>query len=80
MPWLRRALYAVSIYTACAMVTTFFLDTFWCGRQVSLNWSTEEGTCNTFASKEVFRIDWSTNISTDVLSEEHYFEWLGITC
>jgi hypothetical protein len=69
MPLLRKMLYAVSVFTACAMLTTFFLDTFWCGRQVSLNWSTDEEACNTFASKEVFRVDWSMNVTTDMLSE-----------
>jgi hypothetical protein len=74
MPWLRKILYAVTFFTGSAMISTFFLDTFWCGRQVSLNWSTEEGACNTFASKEVFRIDWATNVTSDVLSESHTFD------
>ena len=71
MPWLRKALYGVSVFTATAMVTTCFLDTFWCGRDVSVNWSPEEGLCNTFASKEVFRTDWIMNIITDLLSESN---------
>ncbi|KAI4713146.1 hypothetical protein J4E89_002125 [Alternaria sp. Ai002NY15] len=66
MPWLRKALYAVTLFTGSAMVSTFFLDTFWCGRQVSSNWSPDEAACNTFSSKEVFRIDWSLNITSDV--------------
>jgi hypothetical protein len=69
MPWLRKALYAVAIFTGSAMVTTFFLDTFWCGPEVSVNWSLEEGACNTFTSKTVFRIDWSMNFMSDVLSK-----------
>lgn len=51
------------------MTTTFFLDTFWCGREVSQNWSIDDHACNTFASKEVFRIDWALNITTDVSSK-----------
>ncbi|KAI4653464.1 hypothetical protein J4E93_001230 [Alternaria ventricosa] len=43
MPWLRKALYAVSS-----------------------NWSPDEAACNTFSSKEVFRIDWSLNVTSDV--------------
>ena len=72
MPTLRKMLYVVSTFTVCAMVTTFFLDTFWCGRRVSVNWSPEEGACNTFNSKEVFRIDWSLNVSSDLFSESFY--------
>lgn len=51
------------------MVTTCFLDTFWCGRDVSVNWSLDEEACSTFNSKIVFRVDWGMNIMTDVLSE-----------
>lgn len=53
------------------MVTTCFLDTFWCGRDVSTNWSIEEGACNTFDSIEVFRTDWAMNVVTDVSSMQH---------
>jgi hypothetical protein len=71
MPWLRKALYAASVFTASAMVTTIFLDTFWCGGQVSVNWSPEEGACSTFTSKVAFRVDWGMNILTDVISEQN---------
>lgn len=69
MPMLRKVLYAITVFTGCAMVTTFFLDTFWCGPQVSVQWSPEDGACNTFSSKEVFRIDWAINVTTDVFSK-----------
>ncbi|KAF2441556.1 hypothetical protein P171DRAFT_434216 [Karstenula rhodostoma CBS 690.94] len=69
MPWLRKALYIVSAFVGAAMVTTCLLDTFWCGSQVSLNWSADEEACNTFSSKEVFRTDWALNVFSDLLSE-----------
>jgi hypothetical protein len=69
MPLLKKALYAVSFFTASAMVTTCFLDTFWCGSQVSVNWSLDEEACSTFNSKVVFRVDWGMNVLTDVLSK-----------
>lgn len=53
------------------MLTTCFLDTFWCGRNVAVNWSLEETACNTFASKEVFRTDWALNVVSDISSELH---------
>lgn len=68
MPYLRKILYVVSLFTAMAMMTTCFLDTFWCGHEVSLNWSLDEDACNTFSSKEVFRTDWTMNIITDLFS------------
>lgn len=51
------------------MITTCLLDTFWCGSQVSVNWSLDEDACNTFNSKVVFRVDWASNVATDVLSK-----------
>jgi hypothetical protein len=53
------------------MVTTCFLDTFWCGREVSSNWSADEEACNTFSSKEVFRTDWVLNVISDIASESY---------
>lgn len=69
MPWLRKALYAVTAFVGASMLTTCFLDTFWCGSEVSSNWSTDEDACNTFASKEVFRTDWALNVVSDLSSE-----------
>jgi hypothetical protein len=51
------------------MLMTCFLDTFWCGREVASNWSTDEEACNTFSSKEVFRTDWGLNVMSDIGSE-----------
>ncbi|KAJ8117177.1 hypothetical protein OPT61_g1556 [Boeremia exigua] len=67
MPWLRKALYIVSFFTASAMTATCFLDTFWCGRHVSINWSLDDDACSTFSSKMVFRVDWGMNVVTDLL-------------
>ena len=69
MPSLRKILYALSFFTTLAMVTTCFLDTFWCGHDVSVNWSPDEDACSTFDSKEVFQVDWAMNVLTDVSSE-----------
>ncbi|KAH7231964.1 archaeal flagellin N-terminal-like domain-containing protein [Fusarium solani] len=66
MPVLRKALYGVTALTGAFMVTTCFLDTFWCGPKVSLNWEIDSS-CTTFDSKEVFRIDWGLNFVSDVL-------------
>ncbi|UPX18612.1 uncharacterized protein EKO05_0008906 [Ascochyta rabiei] len=67
MPWLRKALYTISVFTASAMITTCLLDTFWCGQKVSVNWSLDGDACSTFSSKIVFRVDWVMNVVTDVL-------------
>ncbi|CAF3478201.1 unnamed protein product [Fusarium graminearum] len=66
LPMLRKALYASTALTGTFMVTTCFLDTFWCGANVAVNWDPEGG-CSTFESKTVFRIDWGMNLVSDIL-------------
>ncbi|OBR05526.1 archaeal flagellin N-terminal-like domain-containing protein [Colletotrichum higginsianum IMI 349063] len=67
MPILRKVLYGTSGLTLAFAVTTCFLDTFWCGPNVSVNWDLE-GSCSTYDSKAVFRIDWGMNIVSDLLN------------
>ena len=82
MPKLRKIMFGVSGLTLVFMISTCFLDTFWCGGDPSVNWSLEEGACSTYESKEVFRIDWVMNIVSDVLSEsstpDAAFWWLPL--
>ncbi|GKT48713.1 uncharacterized protein ColSpa_08894 [Colletotrichum spaethianum] len=66
MPLLRKVLYGTSGLTLAFAMTTCFLDTFWCGPDVSVNWDLE-GACSTFDSKSVFRIDWGMNLVSDLL-------------
>ncbi|KAK2008215.1 archaeal flagellin N-terminal-like domain-containing protein [Colletotrichum eremochloae] len=66
MPLLRKVLYGTSGLTLAFAMTTCFLDTFWCGPDVSVNWSLDS-TCSTFDSKVVFRIDWGMNFVSDLL-------------
>ncbi|KAK1978704.1 archaeal flagellin N-terminal-like domain-containing protein [Colletotrichum cereale] len=66
MPLLRKVLYGTSGLTLAFAMTTLFLDTFWCGPDVSVNWGLDS-TCSTFDSKVVFRIDWGMNLLSDLL-------------
>ncbi|KAK2034862.1 archaeal flagellin N-terminal-like domain-containing protein [Colletotrichum zoysiae] len=66
MPLLRKALYGTCGLTLAFAMTTCFLDTFWCGPDVSVNWGLDS-TCSTFDSKVVFRIDWGMNFVSDLL-------------
>ncbi|KAK6836928.1 hypothetical protein PG987_007423 [Apiospora arundinis] len=66
MPKLRKLLYFTTGLTVCFFLTTVFVDTFWCGPDVAVNWSLD-GTCSTFDSMTVTRIDWTLNLISDVL-------------
>lgn len=67
MPTLRKVLYAVTGLTGCFAVATCFVDTFWCGKNVSVNWD-PNGDCSAFDSMEIVRIDWAMNIVSDIMS------------
>ncbi|KAK7934563.1 archaeal flagellin n-terminal [Apiospora marii] len=67
MPKLRQLLYLTTGLTVCFFLTTVFVDTFWCGANVAVNWSLD-GECSTFNSMTVTRIDWSLNLISDILT------------
>ncbi|CAH0050900.1 unnamed protein product [Clonostachys solani] len=66
MPKLRKYLYVITGVTVIFFVTTCFLDTFWCGSYVAVNWD-PDGDCSSFDSMNVSRIDWVLSISADLL-------------
>ncbi|KAK7964472.1 hypothetical protein PG988_011446 [Apiospora saccharicola] len=66
MPNLRKLLNFTTGLTVCFFLTTVFVDTFWCGSEVSVNWSLD-GECSTFDSMTVTRIDWTLNLISDIL-------------
>lgn len=72
MPMLRRALYVVTGLTVSFAVATCFVDTFWCGKNVSVNWDLN-GSCSSFDSMSITRIDWSMNILSDLMSTSSPF-------
>ena len=67
MPLLRKVLYVATVLTVVFAITTCFVDTFWCGSNVPVNWD-PEGSCSSFESMEIVQIDWALNITSDVLS------------
>lgn len=69
MSKLRKALYAVTAFTAACGLTTCGLDTLFCAPKISDNWSLEKGACSTFNSLLVLQIDWGMNFTSDILSK-----------
>lgn len=67
-PKMRIALYALTAITVCSGLVTFFDATFWCGLDISSNWSTKPGACRAYDSMVMMRIHWSLNFSTEVLN------------
>ncbi|KAH6883988.1 hypothetical protein B0T10DRAFT_531538 [Thelonectria olida] len=67
-PHMRIALYVLMGITTSCFLVTFFSLTFWCGPNVSSNWSANEHTCRSFTSLVLTRINWSLNFTTEVLN------------
>lgn len=66
MPILRKVLYVTTGLTGCFAVATCMVDTFWCGKNVAVNFD-PNGECSAFESMEIVRIDWAMNITSDIL-------------
>jgi hypothetical protein len=68
---LRIGCYAAIVYTACCYMVALFLAMFWCGPNVSRNFETGPGACTVW-SYALFKINFSLNISSDILSKKSY--------
>ncbi|TQN64548.1 hypothetical protein CSHISOI_10874 [Colletotrichum shisoi] len=64
---LRLCLHLVTAYCACAFATTAFVDIFWCGADVSLNWVNSESVCTLASCPEPMYINWSIGITSELL-------------
>ncbi|KAH7018781.1 hypothetical protein EDB80DRAFT_869471 [Ilyonectria destructans] len=67
-PEMRMALYLITAITTASCLVTIFDNTFWCGTNISSNWSTEPGTCKAHDSFVMLRVHWSLNFITEVLN------------
>ncbi|RDW63558.1 hypothetical protein BP6252_11103 [Coleophoma cylindrospora] len=62
-PKLRWALYTVTAYVYACYLTILFDDTFYCGGNVSVQWSQADGACNVFYAPDPFYINFALNLS-----------------
>ncbi|KAI5269385.1 hypothetical protein E4T47_07084 [Aureobasidium subglaciale] len=63
-PALRKAMYVITAYVCCAYMTVLWMDTFYCGTPVSVQWSQEEGACSVFYAETPFYFNFSMNLSS----------------
>jgi len=62
-PKLRWALYTVTAYVCACYITILWDDTFYCGGDVSVQWSQAEGACNVYYAPDPFYINFALNLS-----------------
>ncbi|KAM0698125.1 hypothetical protein Q7P36_001589 [Cladosporium allicinum] len=63
-PTLRKAVYAVTGYVFLVYFIVLWIDTFFCGVPVSVQWSQEEGACSVFYAPEPFYFNFAMNQSS----------------
>ena len=68
-PTLRKAVYAVTGYVFLVYFIVLWMDTFFCGVPVSVQWSQEEGACSVFYAPEPFYFNFAMNQSSYVFGE-----------
>ncbi|TLS29052.1 hypothetical protein PpBr36_01400 [Pyricularia pennisetigena] len=65
---MRRALYALAFIAGGFWIATVFADTFWCGRNPSVNWIYDGvDECTVFLSVDAITLNWSFQFVTEVL-------------
>ncbi|KAI9162779.1 ATP-dependent RNA helicase eIF4A [Paramyrothecium foliicola] len=62
----RRLLWIVVAYNIAGFLTTGFVDIFWCGLNVSQNWSSSESACSVSGDPVSSYIVWPINISAEI--------------
>jgi hypothetical protein len=69
-PTLRKAVYAVTAYVCTAYFVVLWIDTFYCGVPVSVQWSQEEGACSVFYATTPFYFNFAVNLSSYVFGKK----------
>jgi hypothetical protein len=68
-PTLRKAVYAVTGYVFLVYFIVLWLDTFFCGVPVSVQWSQDPDACSVFYASEPFYFNFAMNQSSYVFGE-----------
>lgn len=62
-PGMRKALWGITVFVVACYVAILFDDTFFCGSDVSVQWSQEEGACSVFYAPEPFIVNFTLNLA-----------------
>ncbi|KAK7959923.1 uncharacterized protein PG986_004777 [Apiospora aurea] len=62
-PGMRKTLYGITLFVCVCYLTILFDDTFFCGKNVSVQWSQEEGACSVFYAPEPFILNFTLNLT-----------------
>ncbi|KAF2123836.1 hypothetical protein P153DRAFT_351318 [Dothidotthia symphoricarpi CBS 119687] len=62
-PAMRKILWVMAVFVVACYLTILFDDTFFCGKDVSVQWSQEEGACSVFYAPEPFILNFTLNLA-----------------
>ncbi|KAM0331404.1 hypothetical protein ACHAQA_003077 [Verticillium albo-atrum] len=60
---MRKALWGITAFVCACYIAILFDDTFFCGADVSIQWSQEEGACSVFYAPEPFIVNFTLNLA-----------------
>lgn len=62
-PGLRKVLWAATAFVVACYLVILFDDTFFCGANVAIQWSQEEGACSVFYATPPFILNFTLNLA-----------------
>ena len=62
-PAMRKMLWGMTAFVIACYLTILFDDTFFCGGDVSVQWSQEDGACSVFYAPEPFILNFTLNLA-----------------
>ncbi|KAK0385891.1 hypothetical protein NLU13_7066 [Sarocladium strictum] len=60
---MRKVLWGMTAFVVACYTAILWDDTFFCGKDVSIQWSQEEGACNVFWAPEPFIVNFTLNLA-----------------
>ncbi|GKT90285.1 hypothetical protein Ct61P_08135 [Colletotrichum tofieldiae] len=60
---MRKALWGITAFVGLSYMAILWDDTFFCGKNVSVQWSQEEGACSVFYAPEPFILNFTLNLA-----------------
>ncbi|KIL89230.1 hypothetical protein FAVG1_07624 [Fusarium avenaceum] len=60
---MRKSLYGITAFVCISYMVILWDDTFFCGKDVSVQWSMEEGACSVFYAPEPFILNFTLNLA-----------------
>jgi hypothetical protein len=61
---IRNSLFAIGLFVAACYLAILFDDTFYCGKDVSVQWSQEDGACSVFYAQTPFLLNFALGLAS----------------